>query len=130
MLRRIFMSSLTEVFCKKGFLKDFAKITGKHLCRSLLFNKVAGSVYNFIKKETLAPVFPCEFCKNFKSTFLMQHPRWLPLKVSFCNVSYRQWLEICHDHQSFYFFEPLNNNNNNNNNDNKPNYMLHRSSRR
>ena len=25
--------------------------------------------YNFIKKETLAQVFSCEFCKNFKRTF-------------------------------------------------------------
>ena len=27
---------------KKGVLKNFAKFTGKHLCQSLLFNKVAG----------------------------------------------------------------------------------------
>ena len=27
---------------KKGFLKNFTKFTGKHLCRSLIFNKVAG----------------------------------------------------------------------------------------
>ena len=27
---------------KKVFLEDFAKFTGKHLCQSLLFNKVAG----------------------------------------------------------------------------------------
>ena len=27
---------------KKGFLRNFAKFTGKHLCQSLFFNKVAG----------------------------------------------------------------------------------------
>ena len=27
---------------KKGVLKNFAKITGKHLCQSLFYNKVAG----------------------------------------------------------------------------------------
>ena len=32
----------TEVFCKKGVLKNFAKFTGKHLYRSLFFNKVGG----------------------------------------------------------------------------------------
>ena len=32
----------TEVFCKKCFHRNFAKFTGKHLCQSLLFNKVAG----------------------------------------------------------------------------------------
>ena len=30
-----------EVFYKKGVLKNFAKFTGKHLCESLFFNKVA-----------------------------------------------------------------------------------------
>ena len=27
---------------------------------------------NFIKKETLAQVFSCEFCKNFKTTFFTE----------------------------------------------------------
>ena len=27
---------------KKGVLKNFAKLTGKHLCQSLFFNKIAG----------------------------------------------------------------------------------------
>ena len=31
-----------KVFCKKGVLRNFAKFTGKHLCQSLFFNKVAG----------------------------------------------------------------------------------------
>ena len=36
------ISGVTEVFCKKGVLKNFTKFNGKHLCQSLLFNKVAG----------------------------------------------------------------------------------------
>ena len=35
-------SSCPEVFCKKGVLRNFAKLTRKHLCQSLLFNTVAG----------------------------------------------------------------------------------------
>ena len=35
-------SSRPEVFCKKGVLLNFTTITGKHLCQSLSFNKVAG----------------------------------------------------------------------------------------
>ena len=31
-----------EVFCKKGFLRNFAKFKGKHLCKSLFLNKIAG----------------------------------------------------------------------------------------
>ena len=35
-------SSHTEVFCKKSVFRNFAKFTGKQLCPSLFFNKVAG----------------------------------------------------------------------------------------
>ena len=35
-------SSRPEVFCKKGALRNFAKFTEKYLCRSLVFNKIAG----------------------------------------------------------------------------------------
>ena len=33
------------VFCKKVVIKNFAKFTGKHVLRSLFFNKVA-SLYD------------------------------------------------------------------------------------
>ena len=48
-------SSRPEVFCKKCFLRKCAKFTRKHLCQ------------NFIKKEALAHMFSCEFCKMFKN---------------------------------------------------------------
>ena len=35
-------SSHQRFSVKKGVLRNFAKFTGKHLCRSLFFNKVAG----------------------------------------------------------------------------------------
>ena len=34
-------SSRPEVFCKNRVLRNFAKFTGKHLCQSLSFDKVA-----------------------------------------------------------------------------------------
>ena len=34
-------NSRPEVFCKEGVLRNFAKFTGKHLCQTLFFNKVA-----------------------------------------------------------------------------------------
>ena len=37
-----YRSSRPEVFCEKFVLKNLAKFTGKHLCWSLFFNKVAG----------------------------------------------------------------------------------------
>ena len=36
-------SSRPEVFFKKGILTNFANFTGKHLCQSRFFNKVAGA---------------------------------------------------------------------------------------
>ena len=57
-----------EVFCKKGALENFAKVTRKYLCQSLCFNKVAE-----LRPETLAQAFSCEFCEIFKNTLL----RWL-----------------------------------------------------
>ena len=35
-------SSRLGVFCRKGVLRNFTQFTVKHLCRSLLFDKVAG----------------------------------------------------------------------------------------
>ena len=67
-------SSRLEVFCKKGVIRNFTKLTGKHLCQSLLFNKVAGlRPKAFIKKETLAQVFSCQFCDISKNTFFTEH---------------------------------------------------------
>ena len=35
-------SSLPEALCQQGVIRNFAKLTGKHLCQSLFFNSVAG----------------------------------------------------------------------------------------
>ena len=64
-----YRSSRPEVFCKKVVLRNFGKFVGKHLCQSLYFDKVAGQASNFIKIETLAQVFSCEFSKISKNTF-------------------------------------------------------------
>ena len=58
-------------------LRDFVKFTGKHLCQSLFFNKVAGlrpQACNFIKKETLAQVLSCEICESLKNNFFYRTP--------------------------------------------------------
>ena len=40
-LHHIQIKQLPQVFKKKDVLKDFAKLTGKHLYQSLFFDKVA-----------------------------------------------------------------------------------------
>ena len=70
----IFWSSRQRCTIKKSVLEICAKFTGKHPCRSLFFNKVAGLVAaTLLKKETLAEVFSRQFWKNFKSTFFTEH---------------------------------------------------------
>ena len=56
-------SSRSEVLCRKGFLRNFSKVTGKHLCQSLFFNK-----------ETLTQALSCEFSEISKSTFSYRTP--------------------------------------------------------
>ena len=36
---------------------------------------------NFIKKEILAQMFPCEFCETSKNTFLTENP-WATASVN------------------------------------------------
>ena len=56
---------------KKDIPRNFTKFTGKRLCQSLFFNKVAGlRPANWLKKETLAQVFSCEFCEISKLLFI------------------------------------------------------------
>ena len=56
-----------EVFCKKVFLRNFVKFTGKY--QSFFFDKVAGLI-----KKTLAQVFYCEFCEISKNIYLREYP--------------------------------------------------------
>ena len=37
--------------------------------------ELLSQAFNFIKKETLAQVFSCEFCEIFKNTFFTEHLR-------------------------------------------------------
>ena len=58
-------SSRSEVFCKKGVLRNFGKFTGKHLCQSLFLVKL---------HKTMERVFSCEFYEIFKVNFLQETP--------------------------------------------------------
>ena len=57
--------SHSQKFPKIGFLKIFAKFTGKQLCWSLFLINFA-TCY-FFKKETPVQKFSCEYFKTFKN---------------------------------------------------------------
>ena len=65
-----FKSSRSEIFCKKCFLRNFAKFIGKHLCQSLFFNKVAGRPVTLLKKRLWYRCFPVNFAKFLRTPFL------------------------------------------------------------
>ena len=63
-------SSHPDVFCKKGVLRNFAKFTGKHLCQSLYFNKVASlRPGTSFKKRLWHKCFPVNFAEFLRTHF-------------------------------------------------------------
>ena len=88
-----YRSSRPEVFCKKGVLRNFTKVTGKHLCQSLFFNKVAGRwLLLYIKErtnyrewvcikkslvETVACLYQCPILDNHSPHIFIKN--WLKL---------------------------------------------------
>ena len=59
-------SSHQRCSVKKGVLRNFTKFTRK-------YQRQRPQTCNFIKKETLAQVFSCEFCEISKTTFSTEH---------------------------------------------------------
>ena len=58
---KVTKTSFRRCSLKKEVLKNFAKFKGKHLCQSLLFNKVDGSALTLLKNRLL---FFFEFCEK------------------------------------------------------------------
>ena len=77
-----FKSSPGGVLQEKLFL-ELSQNSQKNICArvSFLIIRLQASTYNFIKKETLAQVFSCEFDKMSKNIFFTEHLRWLLLML-------------------------------------------------
>ena len=70
----MFRSSHPEVFCKEGVLRTFTKFTGKDLCQSLFFNKVAClRPATLLKKRLWHRCFPVNFVKFQRTPFLTEY---------------------------------------------------------
>ena len=66
-----------QMFLKISVLNNFAKLTGKHLCQNLFFNKVAGlRPATFLQKRLWHRCFPVNFAK-FVGAFFLEQLRWL-----------------------------------------------------
>ena len=68
--RALSRSSHQRCSLKKGVLRNFAKLTGKFLCQSLFFNKVAGlRPATLLKKRLWHTCFPVNFAKFLRNLF-------------------------------------------------------------
>ena len=71
-----FRSSHQRCSVRKGVRRNFTKFTGKHLCQSLFFDKVAGMrSATFLKNRLWQRCFPVSFVK-FLSTPFSQNTSW------------------------------------------------------
>ena len=62
----------------KGVLKNFAKFTGKHLCKSLFFEKVTGlRPATLLTKRLWHWCFPLNVAKFLRTPFCIELLRWL-----------------------------------------------------
>ena len=79
----VYRSSHQRCSAKKGVLRNFAKFTGKHLCQSTFFNKVAGlRSATLLKKILWHRCFPVNFAKFLKTPFLQNTSRRLLLSLN------------------------------------------------
>ena len=73
---------------KKGVLRNFAKLAGKHLCQRLFFNKVADlRPATLFKKRHWHRCFTMNFTKFLRIPFFTEHLRWLLLTfpIGYCS---------------------------------------------
>ena len=68
------------MFCKNGVFLNFAELTGKHLCQSLFFNKVAGfRSATLLKNRLWHRCFPVSFANFLRTPIFIEHLWWLLL---------------------------------------------------
>ena len=93
-----YRSSHQRCSMKKGVVRNFTKVPGKHLCRSLIFNKKRHRTATLLKKRLWHRCFPVNFLKfqgthffhlvaasGIKSKIVMNQSS-RKKKVFFCNV--------------------------------------------
>ena len=68
-----FLLHVEILFCKKHVFRNFAKLTGKHLCQSLFFNVVAGLIpITLLKKRLGHRCFLVNLSKFLRTPFIIE----------------------------------------------------------
>ena len=77
-------SSHQRCSVKQVVLRNFRKLTGKYLCQSLFYNKVA-SLSPFLKRRLWHMCFPVNFAKFLRKPFLQNTSGQLLLNKATCS---------------------------------------------
>ena len=95
-----------EVFSKKRcsvrkvVLRNFAKLTGKHKCQSLFFNKVAGlRSAVLLKKRLWHRCFPVNFAKFLRAPFFGKHVQTAASASSCSGLLWKHQLNLRSSHK-------------------------------
>ena len=92
-------SSHRRCYLRKGFLRNFAKFTGKHLCQSLFFNKVAGlRPATVLKKRLWRTCFLVNFAK-FLRTFFLRNTSGRLLSANIVTMAWGFFWVPCKEYQ-------------------------------
>ena len=75
-----YKTSRQDMFCKKGVLKNFVKFTGKYLCQSLFFNKVAG-------RRQWSSSWSGALMTNVAMSISLHTKKSFPLRISSVNMT-------------------------------------------
>ena len=72
---------MTDVVAQRCSVKKVSLETSQNSHKNIVLESLfsEAEACNFIKKETLAQVYSCEFCEIAKNTFLSKHLRLLLL---------------------------------------------------
>ena len=77
-----YSEAVIQMCSVKLVLKNFTKFTGKHLCQSLFFNKIAAlRPATLLKKSPWHRCFPVKVVKFPRTSFLTEHIWWLLLNI-------------------------------------------------
>ena len=86
-------SSRLDVFCKTVVLKNFTKITEKHLCPSLFFNKVAGLRPATLSKRDSGTGIFLWILRNYLGQLFLQNITVAAFELSFLGLL-NEWIEF------------------------------------
>ena len=87
--------AVTIMFYEKSVI-EISQNSQENTCARVSFLiKLQVLACNLIKKETLAQVFSCEFCKMFKNNFFLRTPPWLLLSFSVSVYCQKGFFNFC-----------------------------------